>query len=290
MIFIHNCLSNDSSHTYYFLLSQTLPFHYRFLFEKFHLWLHFYPNHFLYTVNIKMSQLVWIILVVVVIVLIYIIYLYITKNNVVLASTVYLNDKTAKTIENDKITSPKSANFALGFWLYVNSWNTNGIKKVFSYSYGTTGEFPLSVSFDTTKPILYAEFMTGCSNAKRTEKIVITNNFPLQKWVYVIISANGNYIDCYLDGKIITSYQIKNQSLYVTCIPDPKLLSITMGTGFDAYIYNFQRYTQEMTPTNAMSTYYSTAPAQKDSGFLAGYGMNIQITKDGAVDKSLPVF
>ena len=63
-----------------------------------------------------MSELVWILLVVVVIVLIYIIYLYMTKKNVVLASTVYLNDKTAKTIENDKIPSPKSANFALGFW------------------------------------------------------------------------------------------------------------------------------------------------------------------------------
>lgn len=241
-----------------------------------------------------MSELVWILLVVVVIVLIYIIYLYMTKKNVVLASTVYLNDKTAKTIENDKITSPKSANFALGFWLYVNSWNTNGIKQVFSYSYGsgTNVSVPLSVSFDTTKPILKAEIKTGCSGetTATTEKIIIANNFPLQKWVYVVISVNGNYIDCYLDGKIITSYQIKNQSLYITCISDPKLLSINMGTGFDAYVYNFQRYTQEMTPSNAMSTYYSTAPAQKDSGFLAGYGMTIQVTKDGAVDKSLPVF
>ena len=79
-----------------------------------------------------MSELVWILLVVVVIVLIYIIYLYMTKKNVVLASTVYLNDKTAKTIENDKIPSPKSANFALGFWLYVNSWNNNNYKPIFS--------------------------------------------------------------------------------------------------------------------------------------------------------------
>lgn len=237
-----------------------------------------------------MTEFVWILLVVVVIVLIYITYLYMTKKNVVLASTVYLNDTTAKTIENDKISSPKSANFALGFWLYVNSWNTNGIKKVFSYSYGTTGEFPISLSFDTTKPILYAEFMTGCSATKKNEKIVVTNNFPLQKWVYVIVSANGNYIDCYLDGKIITSYQIRNQSLSVTCIENPKLLSVVMGTGFDAYVYNFQRYTQEMTPAKAMSTYYSTAPAQKDSGLFAGYGVTLQVTKDGAVDKSLPIF
>jgi hypothetical protein len=36
---------------------------------------------------------------------------------------------------------------------------------------------------------------------------MITDNFPLQKWVYIIISVDNQYVDAYLDGKLIQSHR-----------------------------------------------------------------------------------
>jgi len=35
--------------------------------------------------------------------------------------------------------------------------------------------------------------------------ILITNNYPIQKWCYIVISVDNNFIDCYLDGKLVLS-------------------------------------------------------------------------------------
>lgn len=238
-----------------------------------------------------MSQLIWILLLVIIIVLAYLVYRYYTQKTTTLTNAIYLNDTssaaaTASLISGDKIVSPQAANFSISYWIYVNSWNSNSKKFIFSCS---PPNGYLSMYFDETKPILYANFTTGCrTHVPATETIKITDNFPLQKWVYVILSVNSNYVDMYLDGRLINSYKMQNSDLYLTCSRDK--WSIQMGSNFDAYVFGFVRTINEMTPQTAMSNYYSTAPKAKGSGFFGNYNMNIDILKDGTISSTLNVF
>lgn len=235
-----------------------------------------------------MSQFVWILLLVIIIVLAYLIYRYYTQTKQTLTKSIYLNDPAATNslIEANKVSNPKSANFSISYWIYVNSWNSNSQKNVFSCNPANSY---LSMYFDETKPVLYTKITTGCKlNVPTTETIKVTDNFPLQKWVYVILSVNNQFIDMYLDGRLINSYKLQNSDFYLTCSNDK--WSIQMGQGFDAYIHNFVRDTKEMNPQTAMSNYYSTAPKTANSSFFGNYNMNIDILKDGTVASSLNVF
>lgn len=238
-----------------------------------------------------MSQLIWILILVIIIVLAYLVYRYFTQKNTTLTQSIYLNDTTTEAatkslISGDKIIEPKAANFSISYWIYVNSWNSNSKKYVFSCSPSNNY---LTMYFNETKPILYATITTGFrTKIPSVETIKITDNFPLQKWVYVILSVNSNFVDMYLDGRLINSYKLQESDLYLT--GSNEKWSIQMGSQFDAYIHGFVRNTVEMTPQNAMSTYYSTAPKSKDSGLFGNYNMNIDILKDGTVSSSLNVF
>ena len=238
-----------------------------------------------------MSSLIWILLLVIVIVLAYLIYRYYTGSTTTLTPSIYLNDTSAgadtkSLITGDKIANPQAANFSISYWIYVNSWNSNAKKIVFSCSPPNSY---LSMYFDETKPTLYATLTTGCrTHVPTTETVKVTDSFPLQKWVYVILSVNSNFVDMYLDGRLINSYKMQNSDLYLTCSKDK--WSIQMGSHFDAYVYGFVRDIKEMTPQTAMSNYYSTAPKANNSSFFGNYNMNIDILKDGTINSSLNVF
>lgn len=238
-----------------------------------------------------MSQFIWILLLVIIIVLAYLIYRYYTSSTTTLTASIYLNstDANAATkslIPAEKVANPKAANFSISYWIYVNSWNSNSKKYVFSCS--PPGNY-LTMYFDENKPTLYAAITTGCkTHVPSTETIKVTDSFPLQKWVYVILSVNSNFVDMYLDGRLINSYRMQNSDLYLTCSSDK--WGIQMGSSFDAYVYNFVRDVKEMTPQTAMSNYYSTAPKANNSSIFGNYNMNIDILKDGTVSSSLNVF
>lgn len=215
---------------------------------------------------------IWAILLIVLGVAFYFIYMKYFSQKSTLITTVYLRKKPATVIDAKSITDPNKANSSFALWLYVNSWNSNGPKTVFE-----TSNNEISLEFETTKPTLFCKISTGCGE-KKLEKVVITENFPLQKWCYVVVSVNGAYIDCFLDGKLITSHNLDNAVTTLTCAE--QTYSILMGTEMDAYVYNLIRYTYSMNPQQAYSTYFSTSPPLSGTGLLSGMNINLAIVKD----------
>jgi len=212
----------------------------------------------------------------------YFIYIYLIATNSTVVTSVYLKSSTPTIIDAKTLTSPNAANSAFGIWIYVNSWNTTNKKVVFK----TSGN-EVSLYFDPTTPSLKCDVQSGCvANQKQTETITITNNFPLQKWTYVVVSLNGAFIDAFLDGKLIASHKMLNSSLSIACGNTP--WNINMGTEFDAYAYNLIRYTHAMTPTEAYQTYYSTAPSSNSLGIFNGMNINLAIvTNDNTCDSTV---
>jgi hypothetical protein len=128
---------------------------------------------------------------------------------------------------------------------------------------------------------LKCDFYTKGSTAD-TETITITNNFPVQKWVYIIISADNKIIDCYIDGKLVTSQQLKNQ-------PTVSDTDIYVGV-FNAHLAKFQRITSPMDPQTAWSNYMSGNGGNSLSKIFSSYGVDVIFKKDNVNQQTFNIF
>ena len=130
--------------------------------------------------------------------------------------------------------SPSTSRYTLALWIYVNSWTINNSNK-------TIFELPgiISLYLDATKPTLKAQFTTN--NANNNDIIEITQNFPVQKWNYVTISVDNNYVDLYLDGKLIKS--IKLSGTQSNCTDQNIYIGGKIASMNDISVSNFKRWT-----------------------------------------------
>lgn len=205
-----------------------------------------------------------IVLIIIIVFLVYFLYRTSKKVSTNSSSKLYNLNKDTMNVYSTDLTNPKSQSFSYCTWIFVNSWNTNQLKNIYK-----TSAPIVSLDLDTYSPKLTAT--VGTTN------IIITQNFPIQKWVYVVISVDSNIVDCYLDGKLITSTQLNStgQSNQLPVIPD----SYTINSGrLDAYLTGFKYDSKPLNPQQVWSNYMA------GNGYSGGkYGVNVAITKDEAV-------
>lgn len=213
-----------------------------------------------------------ILLILVLIVILYLFYTYFIASTKKLVSSAYLLNAVNPISITDQ---PTIVNFAVGVWVYMNTWNTENPKNIFALKNGSTEI--LSLDLGSTDPTL----TTTVAN----NEITLTDNFPVQKWVFVIVSLSNNIVDGYLDGRLVTSYQLPlSTKLGVT---GAATLSVTFQSGVDAYIYNFQRWTYAMDPQTAQSAYYYGAPSTNSA---MSYNLSVAVTKGGSDYASASLF
>lgn len=244
-----------------------------------------------------MGTVSWIILGVVFIVIIFLIYLYWSTNNLVIMKTDLNVQNTA--ISSTKISGPANMSYTYSAWVWVNSWNTGvshsivyapvddsapppNTDTVKSYNY----DFALYL--DKNSPTLYCTL--GSKPKDPSNTIVVTNNFPLQSWVYVVICVQNTLVDCYLNGKLITSQQTnQNNSPPQT----PSFKNIYLGNGnnptWDCQLINFQRSPTVVNPQQVWSAYLS-GNGQSVFSSLNTYGVQLDLTQNNTVTKSYTLF
>jgi hypothetical protein len=135
---------------------------------------------------------------IVLVILIYTLYVFLTDK------TTRLSKYTSLTSTNTPITSisdPTATNYAYGIWVYVNTWDSTIQKYIYARQKN------IGLRLDTTTPSLFCDFYMNNGNINT---ITVTDSFPIQKWVYVIISVNTQFIDCYLDGKLMNSTKLSS--------------------------------------------------------------------------------
>ena len=162
----------------------------------------------------------WIIIlgIIIVVILFFLIRYYFFSTNSLVS---YVDLSTIPTdISSNIITNPNSILYSFGAWVYVNNFSNSVI-----YSYvqgGGTQNVPNNVMFALTlggnsgsgysnSPVLTATVAGKSGQSSAQNKVIITNNFPIQKWVHVLVSVDTMYIDCYLDGKLVISSPVQNQ-------------------------------------------------------------------------------
>jgi hypothetical protein len=145
-------------------------------------------------------------------------------------------------------------------------------------STNTSSTSPIFVS-DESKLIKSAVLP---STVSPSTKINITNNFPLQKWVYLVISIDNTVADCYLDGKLIKSVKI-------TQVAPDKTADVKFGLGVDAYIAQFQRWTNPLDPQSVWKA-YAAGSGSSLAGTDSNYNVALSVLKDNVITSKLTLY
>jgi len=223
-----------------------------------------------------------IILGIVIILLIYVLYKYFSKSSSSLGALMDLSTTSSSVplITKDKVVNSTSARFSYGIWVYINTWDTNKTKNIFyrqnSGNTANTTNYDIRLYLDPNSPTLSCDFYTQQTTNAPTETdietVAITSNFPIQKWVYIIVSVDSKLVDTYIDGKLITSQELK-------ALPYVSDTDIFVGN-FKAYAAQFQRWTSPMDPQTAWKNYMSGNGGSALTKMFNSYGIDISFKKD----------
>jgi hypothetical protein len=108
---------------------------------------------------------------------------------------------------------------------------------------------------------------------------VITNSFPIQRWCYILVSVDGQFIDYYLNGKLIKSEKKTfppTQPSNINIVPTSGIYlgnsGVAPGIPFDAYISSLIKFDTPVDPQTAWSYYLN------GNGISSYTGYNVDLT------------
>jgi len=218
---------------------------------------------------------------VLIILLIYILYQYFTKKDSVLTKEGSLKTAIPNITNIDK---PTSSRYAYGIWIYVNTWDPTQEKTIFSRAEN------LQLYLDKSSPSLKCRVkMSNEEVGKMSEEIIITDNFPLQKWTHIIVSVDNQFVDTYLDGKLVKSQRFFNPEGNIMPLVPGKEGNISFGQ-FDAYVKDFKRWTQPMDPQTALNEFIKGSEFGAVEKVFANDGVDISILKNNELQKKFSLF
>lgn len=228
-----------------------------------------------------MNYLVISVLSIVILLLLYVLYKYFVSSVSTLAALLYLMNPNAP-ITGKSIQTPNSVHYSYGAWVYVNTWG-NVPKTLFSVVDSINQTTLFDLKLDSVTLTLSANILASGN----LQNIMITNNFPVQKWVYVIVSVDGSIVDVYLDGKLVLSSILKNTNNQPVNSQVSNTPQINFGNGYDIYLSKFQRWTNAIDPQTAWNYYYA---GNGQSGAFSSYGANLDITKNHISQRTVKLF
>jgi len=212
-----------------------------------------------------MNPLIIVLGIVIIVFLYYIIqyYFFSVKS---LAAKIHLNESPTD-ISSNVITNPSSALYTFGTWVYVNNFTTCTLFSYVTTPIASPDPRLFSLELGTNNNPTLRAIVKG---AVEQSTINITNNFPIQKWVHVLISVDTTYADCYLDGKLIVSRSLSANQ--ITKSPD-KIPYITFkqsnSSSPDIYLAKVTRWDHPLDPQSVF-TEYSSGNGLSNSDFALG--------------------
>jgi len=219
-----------------------------------------------------------------------------------LLSQAYLKD--ADNITTDKISKPNASNFSYGIWIYVQEWKAGGTTEAETRIFARKDELGLYLDNNATLKVRVADTAdqdvtaataTTAADATATpplaatdnySEIILTNNFPIQKWVHVGLVVDGNKFDGYIDGKMVKSVGLESTGIVPALDADGNAVNpIEFGksnTMKDTLmIAEHKRRTYPMDPKGMWDLYMKGNGANGLTQAASNMNVNLSILKDG---------
>ena len=219
-----------------------------------------------------MNNLVVFLSVLLVVVIFYMIYSQYISTNIETKIELDMSSQLAE-IASSSLVKPDAVVYTYKVWIYVN-------RPIGHSSFIFKRDKDLSLDLNGVTSVLS---LTTKHTPADDKTHMITNNFPLQKWVYVVISVDNSTIDMYLDGKLVKS--VVDQHL-----PDRES-PITFGVNTGVFMSKFNRVLGASNPQTVWSEYLSGSGSAIGISSLANkYNINVNVLKDNVLAKSVSLW
>ena len=193
-------------------------------------------------------------------------------------------------IPHTQLSNSNSPYVTYTIWVFVNSWDTTREKLIFRRD----NDVSLYLDSDEAKLVAFVgedlssvqdgDYKNFSSDTTTMNKITITNNFPVQKWVCILVSVDNNIVDIYLDGKLVKSVQTSGFLIGHETSP------IIFGAGWDGYFAKFERKPKATDPKAAWDKYMEGNGGSTLANAFGNYGMSLNILKDNSVTSNFVLF
>lgn len=183
------------------------------------------------------------------------------------------------------VSRPTSAIFSYGIWVHIDKWPTNPTPGSIYFLFKRLTE--LEVYF-TNNASLKIKAYDNTIDASNTD-IIVTNNFPIQKWVHIGIVVDNKIMDVYLDGKMVKSVEL-NKPLTPS---DDKIIygkSSTSSIASDTHIAEHKRLTYAVDPQGMWDMYMEGNGIGGVNKVIGDMNVNLSILKDGVESSKISLW
>jgi hypothetical protein len=190
----------------------------------------------------------------------------------------------------DKIVDPTSAVYSFETWVYISKYDGRGAE-LFSRvaktpGTGTPQNKNIGVEVTGSSPTLKVLY-TDIEGDTSQQTIIVTDNFPVQSWVHVIVSVENQYIDVYVNGKLAKSIQAKSIE---TPSATTEIVYGNWSSAGGCSLAKFYRRTKAIDPSTAWSSYNDGNGYSNTSKYLGTLGLDLSLKKDNVEYSKLNLF
>ena len=210
-------------------------------------------------------------LVILGIVLVFVLYYFLNQSGTdVLSNKLDLSIKQSDIGIKD-IQEPSSRKYSYEMWIYVFNFEGNDEYIISRESTSTSTDIKnIGIKLDSSAPKLILEYTTKSGNSV---PVTITDNFPLQTWVHLIVSVDDTYVDTYMNGKLIKSIQDKE-------LATPSSSSSIEYGVTNCYLAKLSRTVSPTDPQTAWDKYSAGNGENPMAKYLSSFGLSMTLQKN----------
>jgi hypothetical protein len=214
--------------------------------------------------------------IIVILLLLYVIFKALTTNYTTLGTMQKWSTNTI--IQGPNLPSSFKANTAISIWFYIKKWVSNAKVVQFKNAAGII----LQVQFKESTNTIQIFPTSGVSNSNLDCEI---SDFPLQKWVNLIISFNSSAMDVYVDGKLVKSCVVNNGSK----LSETQMIILGDSTKVDdvGFITNVKLKAAPIAPQEAWDIYSQGFGGSPWSDLLNKYKVKLSFIVDNQEQTSI---
>lgn len=186
-------------------------------------------------------------------------------------------------LTKEQIPDPASAKYSYEMWLYVYNFDGQPHYIISRDSKSDPAKKNIGIKLDGAVPKLSLEYTGNTSGTTAVKTVPITDNFPLQTWVHLIVSIDGTFIDIYMNGKLVKS------------INDPTIEkpSDVNGINYGKLSCYLAKLSKTSTPTDPQTAWdkYSAGNGENPmSKYLSSFGLSMTLKKNNQDYSNIKLF